>query len=225
MGWGQNRQGDPLAVSASLSTQARQCLLDLPAPLGPALQLQTLAKRAPGKSWLVQADMKGTKLQKCVGVGFVDRQNALDSLPRVIPAALKIGLHGISKQPLDFLAETLRMAQPDPPERVGEAGYPGQDRQGRECAAPPRGEGFDPDPAGNNRQVKRGREQYRQYQSQHLLTRPDLRQARPDGKHANPCTPGHVLAPSCLFPCGSPGQAGYYREVSEPDQAAQQPRR
>src|SRR5271157_924184 len=192
MGLGQNHQADPLAVAASLCTQSLQRLLDFPAPFGPALQLQTLAKRAPGKSWLVQADMKGTKLQKCVGVGFVDRQDSLDSLPRVIPAALKIGLHGVSKQPLDFLAETLWMAQPDPPERVGEAGYPGQDRQD---------------------------------QSQNLLTRPDLRQARPDGKHANPCTPGHVLAPSCLFSCGSPGQVEYYREVSEPDQAAQQPRR
>src|SRR5208337_4620970 len=89
---------DLLAVDASLCTQSLQGLLDFPAPFGPALQLQTLAKRAPGKSRLVQADMKGAKLQKRVGVGFVDRQDPLDSLPGVIPAALKIGLHGVSKQ-------------------------------------------------------------------------------------------------------------------------------
>src|SRR5271157_2728058 len=111
----QVRQGDLHVDSASFCTQTPQCLLDFPAPFGPALQLQTLAKRAPGKSRLVQADMKGAKLQKRVGVGFIDRQDTLDSLPRVIPAALKISLHGVSKEPVDFLAESLRMTQPDPP--------------------------------------------------------------------------------------------------------------
>jgi hypothetical protein len=100
-------------VSARI--QPLRGLLDLRPPFQPALELQTLTKRLPRQGRLFQAEIQGSQVHEGVCIRLIEGEDSFDSLSRVVPSALKVRFHRVSKKPFDLLPMTLGMAQPDPP--------------------------------------------------------------------------------------------------------------
>ena len=159
--------------SLSFIIQAFQCLLDLPLPLGPALKLETLAKCALSQCGLLQTNVEGSQVQEGVGIRLVKCQDVFNTLSRVVPASLKVSLHRVAKEPLDFSAMPFGMTQPDPPESIGKANQPGQKGKRGKDLIPAGGKSFRPDPARDDGQVERHRKERREDQTKNFLPGPD----------------------------------------------------
>src|SRR5262249_20530760 len=146
----------------------------------------------------------------------------LEPPTRLDPPALEVRLGRLPIQPVDLRTVARGVTEPDPPERVTEARQPGTRRQRQEEAPPARREHLGPDEPRHQGHVRRRPEQGRQDQTENLLTRPDLRQARPDAQGRDPEPFGHAWAPS-LSDHGSPSY--FHNRHSKPPDGSNQANR